>query len=151
MGRWRSRSTRKRHAGISVAPLLVIFGGDLVDIGEGLVGVDYDEVRGGYPRVRIVRTETSVEDGKDSVICGVYGGGCRGRNKVYEVTGRDGVGRGRHRGVTATRVAVESVVVTGGGLSQLSPVYEPRRQYPDGRLALPRFFFKILLLCHAGH
>ena len=103
MGRWQSRSTRERRTGIPVAPLLVILRGDFIGVGKGLVGVDYDEVRGGYPRVRIVRTETSVEDGKDSVISGIYGGGCGGGNEVYEVAGRDGVGRRRHRGATATR------------------------------------------------
>ena len=92
MGRWRSRSAGKRQAGILVTPFLVILGGDFIDIGKGLVGVDYDEVRGGYPRVWVVRTETSVEDGKDGVISGIYGGGCGGGNEVYEVAGRDGVG-----------------------------------------------------------
>ena len=88
----RSRSTGKRHAGILVALLLVILRGDFIGIGKGLVRVNHDEVGGGYPRVRIVRTETSVEDGKDGVISGIYGGGSGGKNEVYEVAGRDGVG-----------------------------------------------------------
>lgn len=92
MGRWGSRSAGKRHAGILVAPLLVILRGDFIDVGKGFIRIDYDEVRGGYSRVRIVRTETSVEDGKDSVISGIYGGGRGGGNEVYEVAGRDGVG-----------------------------------------------------------
>ena len=54
MGGWRSRSSRKRHVCIPVAPLLVILRGDLINVGKGLVGVDYDDIRGGYPRVRIV-------------------------------------------------------------------------------------------------
>ena len=101
MGRWRSWSTRQGHVGIPVASFLVILGGHFVGVGEGLVGVDYDEVGGGYPRVRIVRAETSVEDGKDGVVGWIYSGGCGGGNEVYEVAGRDGVGRGRHRGATA--------------------------------------------------
>ena len=92
MGSWRNRSAWQGHAGISVAPFLIILGGYFVGVGEGLVGVDYDEVGGGYPRVRIIGAKTSVEDGEDGVISGIYGGGCRGGNEVDEVAGRDGVG-----------------------------------------------------------
>jgi len=92
MGRWRSRTARQEHAGIPVTLFLVILRGDFVNVGKGLVRVDHDEVRGGYPRVRIVRAETSVEDGEDGVISRVYRGGCGSVNKVDEVAGRDGVG-----------------------------------------------------------
>ena len=91
MRRWRSWSTGKWHAGILVAPLLVVLCGNFIGIGKGLVWVDYDEVGSGYPCVWVVRTETSVEDGKDGVISGIYGGGSGGENEVYEVAGRDGV------------------------------------------------------------
>ena len=56
------------------------------------MGIDYDEVGGGYPRVRFVRAKTSVEDSEDGVIGGIHGGGCGGGNEVCEVAGRDGVG-----------------------------------------------------------
>ena len=101
MRRGRGRSGRKGHAGIFVASFLVILRRDFVDIGKGLVRVDNEEVGCGYPRVGIVRTETSVEDGKDSVISGIHGGGCGGGYEVNEVPGRNGVGQGRHRGPTA--------------------------------------------------
>ena len=92
VGGWGSRSSGERHTGIPVTSFLVILRRHFVYVGKGLVGVDYDEVGGGYPRVRIVRAETSVEDGEDGVVSGIYGGGCGGRNEVYEVAGRDGVG-----------------------------------------------------------
>ena len=92
MGSWRSRTPGQGHAGIFVAPFLIILRGDFVGVSEGLVGVDYDEVRGGYPRVRAVGAKTSVEDGENGVIGGIYGGRCRGGNEVDEVAGRDGVG-----------------------------------------------------------
>lgn len=96
----RSRSAGERHAGISVTSFLVILRGDFVDVGEGLVRIYYDEVRCGYPRVWIVGAETSVEDGEDGVISGIYGGGSGGRYEVNEVARRDGVG-GRHRRATS--------------------------------------------------
>jgi len=92
MGRWRSRTAGQEHAGIPVTPFFVILRGDFVNVGEGLVRVDHNEVRGRYPRVRIVRAETSVEDGEDGVISWVYCGGRGSVDKVDEVAGRDGVG-----------------------------------------------------------
>jgi len=38
MGKWRSRSARKRHTGIPIAPLLVILRGDFTDVGKGFHG-----------------------------------------------------------------------------------------------------------------
>ena len=54
MGGWWSRSAGERHAGVPVAPLLVILRRDFINVGKGLVGVDYDDIRRGYPRVWIV-------------------------------------------------------------------------------------------------
>ena len=107
----RSWSTGKGHACILVASFLVILRGDFVGVCKGLVGIDYDEVRGKYPRVRIVRAETSVENGEDGVISRIYGGGCGGGYEVNEVARSDGVGGRRHRGATAAWVAVRA----GGG------------------------------------
>ena len=99
--RGRSRSTGKGHVGIPVASFLVVLRGNFVDVSEGLVGIDYDEVRCRDPCVGIVRAETSVEDGEDGVIRGIYDGGCGGGYEVNEVAGRDGGVGGRHRGATA--------------------------------------------------
>ena len=85
MRRGRGRSTGEGHAGISVTSLLVILCGDFVDVCKGLVRIYYDEIRRGYPRVWIVRTKTSVEDGEDGVISGIYGGGSGGGDEVGEV------------------------------------------------------------------
>jgi hypothetical protein len=52
-GRW-NRSAGQWHVGIPVASFLVILRRDFVDVGKGLIGIDYDEVGGGYPRVRFV-------------------------------------------------------------------------------------------------
>jgi len=41
--RW-SGTAWQGHAGIPVAPFLIILRGYFVSVGEGLVGVDYDEV-----------------------------------------------------------------------------------------------------------
>lgn len=75
MRRRRSWTSGEWHAGIPVASFLVILGGYFVGVGEGLVWVDHDEVGGGYPGVRIIRAKTSVEDGEDGVISGIYSAG----------------------------------------------------------------------------
>ena len=93
----RSWTAREGHVGILVTSFLVVLGRDLVCVGKGLVRIYGEEVRCGYPRVWIVRAETSVEDCEDGVISGIYGGGSGGRYEVDEVARRDGVGEGRHR------------------------------------------------------
>lgn len=97
MRRRRSRSAGERHAGISVASLLVILGRDFINVSEGLVRIYHNDVRCGNPGVWIVRTETSVEDGEDGVISGIYGGGSGCGYEVDEVTRGDSVRGGRHR------------------------------------------------------
>ena len=77
------------EASVLVTSLLVLLGADVVNISEGLVGINDDEVGCADSSIRLVCTKASLENREDGVVRGIDSSrGGRG-NEIGEVAGAD--------------------------------------------------------------